>query len=85
MLEELEMRKRSIRAILVSHERLPGYSTLKVQRVLPQIQRAIQKLSEATYGFCDDCDDVIPEERLQAVPGATRCVLCQTLAERRRL
>ena len=84
MREELEAKQRSVRTILVSCERLPGYVTLKLKRVMPQLQRAIQKLTEATYGFCDDCDDTIPDKRLKAVPGATRCVTCQTLSERRK-
>ncbi|SAY50899.1 TraR/DksA family transcriptional regulator [Neisseria weaveri] len=30
---------------------------------------------------CDDCGDPIPEARRQAVPGCTRCVLCQAYFE----
>lgn len=32
--------------------------------------------------YCDDCGDVIPEARRQAVQGCTRCVLCQEYFER---
>lgn len=31
---------------------------------------------------CEDCDQPIPESRRAAVPGCTRCVACQTKAER---
>lgn len=31
---------------------------------------------------CKDCDTPIPAKRLKANPAATRCVVCQTLAER---
>ena len=31
---------------------------------------------------CDDCGEPIPEERRQAAPGCTRCILCQTYAEK---
>ena len=82
MLEELEKRKRAIRSILVTGDRLPGYVHLKLQRVLPGLDRAIGKLVTRTYGICDDCEEAIPQERLKAVPGATRCVLCQTLSEK---
>ena len=32
---------------------------------------------------CDDCGKAIPEKRLEAAPWATRCVVCQSAAERR--
>jgi DnaK suppressor protein len=32
---------------------------------------------------CLDCGEPIPAKRLKANPQATRCVTCQTLAERR--
>jgi len=32
---------------------------------------------------CADCGDEIPEARRLAVPGTTRCVVCQHLSERR--
>lgn len=36
--------------------------------------------------YCYDCGEHIPEERREALAGlgATRCVLCQAIAERRR-
>jgi len=32
---------------------------------------------------CETCDEPIPAKRLKANPQATRCVECQTLAEKR--
>ncbi|MFA6290216.1 MAG: TraR/DksA family transcriptional regulator [Victivallales bacterium] len=32
---------------------------------------------------CADCNEPIPAKRLKANPQATRCVECQTLAEKR--
>jgi len=37
--------------------------------------------SETSGGICEDCGDPIPEARLRAMPGATRCVACQTMHE----
>lgn len=84
MIEELEKRRQAIKAILVTGDRLPGYAQLKLQRVLPGLDRAIRKLVTHSYGICDDCEDVIPKERLEAAPGATRCTPCQTLSEQTR-
>lgn len=30
---------------------------------------------------CQDCDQEIPARRLQVIPSATRCVVCQQIAE----
>lgn len=32
--------------------------------------------------YCVDCEEPIPEERRQAVPGCERCIICQTALER---
>lgn len=43
---------------------------------LREVERALAKLDEGTYGRCDGCDAAIPDERLAAVPRATRCLAC---------
>jgi DnaK suppressor protein len=43
---------------------------------LSDVDRALEKLDEGTYGECDSCGDRIPEERLEAIPWATLCVGC---------
>lgn len=51
---------------------------------LVQIERALAKLDEGTYGLCDKCGKPISEGRLQAAPFATLCVDCKRSEERRR-
>ncbi len=41
---------------------------------LADVERALEKLDEGTYGTCDVCGEPIPPERLDAMPSATRCV-----------
>ncbi|MDN0081608.1 TraR/DksA family transcriptional regulator [Crenobacter sp. SG2305] len=36
----------------------------------------------ASLHHCQDCGDDIPEARRRAAPGCTRCITCQTAAER---
>lgn len=43
---------------------------------LADVDRAIVKLAEGTYGNCDLCGEPIPMERLAARPVALRCVQC---------
>ena len=41
------------------------------------IERALVRLSEETYGNCTRCGEAIPVARLVAMPAATRCVNCE--------
>lgn len=51
---------------------------------IAQIDRALQKLEEASYGLCDKCGSPINEERLKAAPFATLCIECKRREERGR-
>jgi len=42
-----------------------------------QVEHALEKLREGTYGICEGCGRRIPEARLRYQPAATRCVECQ--------
>jgi DnaK suppressor protein len=48
-----------------------------------QVERAIERLGEGHYGWCEKCGNAIPVERLAAFPSATLCVQCKQLEERR--
>ena len=48
-----------------------------------QVERAIDRLGEGNYGWCERCGNAIPVERLAAFPSATLCVTCKQLEERR--
>ncbi len=50
--------------------------------ILRQIERALQKIEEGTYGICDISGDEIPLARLEAMPYALTTVKAQ---ERREL
>jgi DnaK suppressor protein len=51
---------------------------------LSQIDRALAKLENGSYGRCDKCGKLIGEERLQVAPFATLCIDCKRLEERNR-
>lgn len=44
---------------------------------LRDINAALERIANGTYGTCSDCGIQIPGERLQAAPSATRCIQCQ--------
>jgi DnaK suppressor protein len=48
-----------------------------------QVERALERLDEGNYGWCERCGTDIPVERLAAFPSATLCVSCKQLEERR--
>jgi DnaK suppressor protein len=39
----------------------------------------MDKIEEDSYGLCDVCKEEIPIRRLEIVPGALRCVVCDKL------
>jgi len=48
---------------------------------LAQIDRALEKISEGTYGLSDASDQAIPKERLEATPEAIYTVAEQAMRE----
>ena len=46
-----------------------------ISATMAEVEWAEQKLREGTYGVCDICGAPIPDERLEARPSATRCML----------
>jgi DnaK suppressor protein len=53
----------------------------RVKRRLKIVERALQKIDEGTYGICDDTGDLIPKERLEAVPEAIYTIEAQNRRE----
>jgi DnaK suppressor protein len=46
-------------------------------RELGQIERALLRMKQGTYGVCEGCQCKIPVARLNALPYSTTCVKCQ--------
>ena len=51
-------------------------------QVLHQIERALEKIQEGTYGVCDISGEEIPKARLEAMPYAVTTVKAQERLER---
>jgi DnaK suppressor protein len=47
-----------------------------IAATLADVDRALAKIEEGTYGVCDRCGAEIPAERLEAIPWAALCVRC---------
>jgi DnaK suppressor protein len=48
----------------------------ELDAMLQDVDRALAKVEEGTYGICDRCGRLIPEERLEARPWSVLCVEC---------
>jgi len=46
-------------------------------RELSQIERALARIKQGTYGSCELCQSKIPVARLNILPYSTTCVKCQ--------
>ncbi len=51
-------------------------------RILKQIDRALEKIAEGTYGVCDISGEEIPKARLDAMPYANTTVKAQEKLEK---
>jgi DnaK suppressor protein len=54
----------------------------QIDRRLGEVERALQKIEDGTYGVCDDTGETIPRGRLEAVPEAIRTLEAQQRFER---
>ena len=44
---------------------------------LAEVEHALQKIEDGTYGLCDSCGQPIAENRLEALPQASLCIECK--------
>ena len=51
------------------------------QSIIYQIDDALKRLDDGTYGICESCSEPIAMNRLKAVPQATMCIECQRQKE----
>ena len=52
------------------------------RRMLKQVDEALHKIRQDTYGLCEACGELISERRLEALPFARLCIACQEEEER---
>ncbi len=50
--------------------------------VLAEIDAALVRIDDGTYGTCRSCGNAISEERLEAMPYAVLCIDCRRREER---
>ena len=55
------------------------------RRMLRQVDEALDKIRQDTYGLCESCGEMINERRLEALPFARLCIKCQEKEEEERI
>ncbi|MBU1700923.1 MAG: TraR/DksA family transcriptional regulator [Candidatus Eisenbacteria bacterium] len=64
-------------------EKVLQYATSE-GRLLYEIEDAIRKIGAGEYGICEECEEIIDNVRLEALPHARLCLKCQEKADRQR-
>lgn len=52
------------------------------RKLLAEIDDALGRISNGTYGICEGSGEPIPKERLKAIPWARYCIACASWSER---
>lgn len=52
------------------------------ENLLNQVNAALRRFDNGTYGLCDECNQPIDTARLKAIPYAELCMDCQRKRER---
>jgi DnaK suppressor protein len=52
------------------------------ETALSQIESALERIEDGTYGACEECGAKIPKARLEAIPYTAVCVKCASHMEK---
>ncbi|MDQ4132091.1 MAG: TraR/DksA C4-type zinc finger protein [Actinomycetota bacterium] len=63
---------------------LVGLHAARAGEMVEEIDQALSRLDDGSYGACASCGRPIPFERLEAIPRARFCVACPPPSVRRR-
>ena len=58
-------------------DEIQGVQSARHRSRLREIEEALRRIDEGTYGVCSECEEEIPVGRLNVVPFALLCVACQ--------
>jgi len=55
---------------------------LAQKKELDEINEALKRIEEGSYGICEMCEEEIQEERLKIKPYAKYCIICREILEK---
>jgi RNA polymerase-binding protein DksA len=53
------------------------------RKFIYELDDALKKMEDGTFGICDECKSLITKVRLKAVPSARLCIKCQQKKEKK--
>lgn len=68
-------------ALLAAERESAAQNLAQDHRLLRQINAALHRLNDGTFGICLRCEEEIASKRLLAIPWAAYCVSCQEKVE----
>ncbi len=88
LVEELEQLEASTRPEEEAAEALELEKRIALEKhikdQMAEIDHALHKFEEETYGLCDSCGQTIDPARLEALPQANLCLSCKAKNEKGR-
>ena len=61
-----------------SYEREKGFHFMNCETDYYKfLIKALERIKDGSFGVCNICEELIPEERMMEVPNATKCVQCK--------
>ena len=70
-------------SVLFGHEQVVILEQ-KLKSELKEIEAALKKIKDGTYGRCERCKKPIDPARLQAKPQAVYCLKCEAIIEKKK-
>lgn len=61
-----------------------GREVTRQMASLREVEEALERIANGTYGICTDCDEPISAKRLAARPAAARCINCQEFHDKKK-
>ncbi|MBL8177959.1 MAG: TraR/DksA family transcriptional regulator [Bryobacterales bacterium] len=81
----IEQAAESVDLMVMAANREIGILTLdRDTRIAREVQDALRRIHDGSYGICLRCEEPIKPRRLEAVPWARYCVHCQEILEQER-
>ena len=53
------------------------------RKLIYELDDAVKRIEDGTFGFCEDCKSLIAKTRLKAIPYARLCLNCQQKREKK--
>lgn len=83
--DQLEKRRNALQAAISAIPSTDAPATTALVELLQEVNSAVQRMDQGTYGICDECHDTIEKDRLIADPLVRLCLDHLTSDEQRAL